>query len=173
MAESMSIGEVAARAGIATSALRFYDREGLVRSLRTSGNQRLYEREVLRRIAFIRVAQRVGLTLGEIRAALSALPDARTPTVADWERLSAGWKHRLVEQISLLEGLRDELSSCIGCGCLSLETCRLYNPDDVAADLGDGPRYLYGDRPADVGVGSTPPASPADRPRAARRRSRG
>jgi MerR family redox-sensitive transcriptional activator SoxR len=152
----LSIGEVAQRAGLATSALRFYEHEGLIRSSRTPGDRRRYDREVLRRLAFIRVAQRLGLSLEEIRAALATLPDGRTPTVADWARLSRAWNERLAAQIAMLERLRDELTSCIGCGCLSLKACGLYNPHDAAAALGDGPRYLLGDRPTDAGV--RPPA---------------
>jgi MerR family redox-sensitive transcriptional activator SoxR len=143
----LPIGEVADRTGVATSALRFYEREGLLRSARSDGGQRRYQREVLRRVAFIRVAQRVGLTLPEIRDALATLPRERTPTKADWERLSRSWRPRLDEQIAVLERLRDELSSCIGCGCLSLKACALYNSDDIAAAMGAGPRYLLGDRP--------------------------
>jgi MerR family redox-sensitive transcriptional activator SoxR len=120
----------------------------LITSTRTSGGQRRFERDVLRRVAFVRVAQRVGLRLDEIRVALATLPDRRTPNVADWERLSRGWRARLDEQIHLLEGVRDQLGECIGCGCLSFKACALYNPADRAASLGDGPRYLLGDRPA-------------------------
>ena len=145
--EPLSIGDVANRAGVATSALRYYESEGLVAATRSDGGQRRYEREVLRRIAFIRAAQRVGLSLDEIRAALATLPNERTPTKADWERLSRAWRARLSAQIALLEGLRDQLTSCIGCGCLSFKACALYNPSDAAAALGDGPRYLLGDRP--------------------------
>lgn len=141
----LSIGEVAARTGVSHSALRFYEAEGLIATNRSTGSQRRYARSVLRRIAFIRVAQRVGLSLVEIRSALTMLPESRTPTKADWAQLSAAWRPRLDEQIAVLERLRDELSSCIGCGCLSLQACKLYNPDDVAADLGTGPRYLLSD----------------------------
>jgi MerR family redox-sensitive transcriptional activator SoxR len=141
----LSIGEVADRAGVATSALRFYEREGLITSERTPGGQRRYRRDVLRRVAFVRVAQRVGLSLGEIRSALSELPEGRAPTRSDWARLSKTWGSRLDQRIAMLEGLRDQLSSCIGCGCLSLGTCALYNPGDRAARLGAGPRYLLGD----------------------------
>ncbi len=148
--EWLAIGEISARSGIAPSALRFYEDEGLLRSERTSGGQRRFARDTLRRLAFIRAAQRVGLTLEEISAALHTLPDSRTPTVADWSRLSRAWKPRLDEQIELLIRLRDDLTSCIGCGCLSLKTCALYNPDDGAADLGAGARYLLGDTAADV-----------------------
>jgi len=154
----LTIGEVAERTGVAPSALRFYEAEGLVRSVRTAGGQRRYPRNVLRRIAFLRVAQRVGLSLDEIREALATLPEGRTPTKADWARLSASWRPRLDEQIAVLERLRDELTSCIGCGCLSLRECSLYNPDDRAAASGSGPRYLLvGGRP-DVGEGSPPAA---------------
>ncbi len=148
--DALSIGEVAARSGISASALRFYEAEDLVRASRSEGGQRRYEREVLRRIAFIRVAQRIGLSLDEIRAALATLPDARTPTVKDWARLSREWRPRLDEQIAVLVALRDQLTSCIGCGCLSLKACALYNPGDAAAGLGTGPRYLLGDTAADV-----------------------
>lgn len=143
----MTIGQVAARAGVATSTLRFYEAEGLIRAVRSGGGQRRFARETLRRIAFIRVAQRVGLTIGDIREALSTLPAARTPTRSDWARISRSWKPRLEEQISTLERLRDRLTSCIGCGCLSFDACALYNPDDGAARLGSGPRYLLGDTP--------------------------
>jgi MerR family transcriptional regulator, redox-sensitive transcriptional activator SoxR len=145
MTDELSIGEVAERTGVAVSALRFYEAEGMLASTRSSGGQRRFHRDVLRRVAFIRVAQQVGLTLDEIREALSALPDERTPTAADWARLSRAWKARLDERIRLLEAVRDDLSSCIGCGCLSLVACRLYNPDDRARVLGQGPRYLLGD----------------------------
>jgi len=146
----LSIGEVADRTGVSVSALRFYEAEGMVASIRTGGGQRRYARDVLRRVAFIRVAQRVGLTLEEIRAALATLPGERTPTAADWAKLSRAWKSMLDERIRLLELVRDDLSSCIGCGCLSLRACRLYNPDDRARVLGAGPRYLLGDSSLDV-----------------------
>jgi MerR family redox-sensitive transcriptional activator SoxR len=145
--ELLSIGEVADRTGVAPSALRFYESEGFLTSTRTSGGQRRFHREVLRRVAFIRAAQRVGLSLEEIRAALATLPRGRTPTTADWARLSRSWRPRLDEQIALLERLRDQLTSCIGCGCLSLQKCALFNPGDQAAALGPGPRYLLGDTP--------------------------
>lgn len=148
--DTLTIGEVAARSGIAPSALRFYETQGLVHSTRSDGGQRRYDRDVLRRLAFIRVAQRVGLSLDEVRNALATLPDERTPTVKDWARLSRAWRPRLDEQIAMLASLRDQLSSCIGCGCLSLRACALYNPDDGAAALGTGPRYLLGDSADDV-----------------------
>ena len=146
----VTIGELAERCGVAPSALRFYETKGLITSARSPGGQRRYPREVIRRVAFIRIAQRVGLSLDEIRDALATLPEQRTPNRNDWARLSRAWRPRLEEQIAVLERLRDELSSCIGCGCLSLSTCRLYNPDDRAATLGPGPRYLLGDTADDV-----------------------
>jgi MerR family redox-sensitive transcriptional activator SoxR len=145
--KTFTIGEVAERAGIATSALRFYESNGLIRSDRTEAGHRRYHADVLRRVGFIRVAQRVGLSLAEIRAALDGLPDARTPTRRDWERLASQWRPMLDERIALLEAMRDKLDGCIGCGCLSLDTCAMYNPDDIAADRGTGPRYLLGDTP--------------------------
>jgi MerR family transcriptional regulator, redox-sensitive transcriptional activator SoxR len=150
LAEHLSIGEVAERTGVSVSALRFYEAEGMVTPTRTPGGQRRFARDALRRIAFIRVAQRIGLTLDEIRGALATLPEQRTPTAADWARLSRAWKSELDERIRLLQSVRDDLSSCIGCGCLSLQACRLYNPDDRARVLGQGPRYLLGDSSLDV-----------------------
>ncbi|MEW6267747.1 MAG: redox-sensitive transcriptional activator SoxR [Thermodesulfobacteriota bacterium] len=143
-------GQVAKRSGIAPSALRFYETEGLLRAHRSPGGQRRFHRGALRRVAFVRIAQRVGLTIQEIRAALATLPSGRTPTKEDWARLSRAWKPRLDEQIATLERLRDRLTSCIGCGCLSFKACALYNPSDAAARLGAGPRYLLGDAPQDV-----------------------
>jgi MerR family redox-sensitive transcriptional activator SoxR len=140
----LTIGEVARRAGMAASALRYYEREGLVSSVREPGRQRRYQRNVLRRLSFIRAAQNVGLSLEEIRAALATLPEGRTPNRADWTRLSASWQARLDEQIAALRSLRDGLSSCIGCGCLSLSTCALSNPEDVVARRGSGARLLPG-----------------------------
>jgi MerR family redox-sensitive transcriptional activator SoxR len=134
----LTIGDLSARSGVATSALRFYDRTGLIRSTRTAGNQRRYERAMLRRVAFIRIAQQVGISLDEIRAALAELPAERTPTRADWARLSARWRARLDERIALLQGLRDRLTGCIGCGCLSLRRCSLYNPGDQLGARGPG-----------------------------------
>ena len=138
----LTVSDVAARSGYAPSALRFYEREGLIQAIRTSGNQRRYERGVLRRLAFIRAARNVGLTLDEVAAALATLPDSRTPTRADWTRLSRSWRVRLDAQIAALEKLRDGLDSCIGCGCLSLKRCAMSNPDDVARGDGPGARYL-------------------------------
>jgi MerR family transcriptional regulator, redox-sensitive transcriptional activator SoxR len=138
----LTIGQLAERAGVATSAIRFYEERGLVQSRRTTGNQRRYEQSQLRRIAFVRTAQRVGLSLEEIAEALATLPAGRTPTKADWTRLSRTWRPRLDEQIRRIELLRDQLDGCIGCGCLSLKTCALRNPGDVAAVAGPGPVYL-------------------------------
>jgi MerR family transcriptional regulator, redox-sensitive transcriptional activator SoxR len=138
----LTIGDVSERAGVAQSTLRYYEREQLIESSRTTGGQRRYHRDVLRRIAFIRSAQHVGLRLEEIKQALAALPQARTPTAADWRRLSQSWRPRLDHRIAELERLRDRLDSCIGCGCLSLRVCQLSNPDDVAASLGSGPQWL-------------------------------
>jgi MerR family redox-sensitive transcriptional activator SoxR len=143
--ESLTIGELAARSGVATSALRYYEKLGLIRAGRTGGNQRRYERAELRRVAFIRIAAQVGVPLEEIGAALASLPESRTPTKADWARLSAQWRRRLDEQIRLLERLRDKLSGCIGCGCLSLRVCALSNPKDLLSSHGTGPRYLLDD----------------------------
>jgi MerR family transcriptional regulator, redox-sensitive transcriptional activator SoxR len=140
----LTIGEVAGRAGVATSALRFYEREGLIESTRSAGGQRRYHRDVLRRVAFIRAAQRVGLSLDDIRDALHSLPDRRTPTAADWTRLSRSWRPLLEARIAELERLRDRLDGCIGCGCLSLRECKLSNPDDQAAADGPGARWLLG-----------------------------
>ena len=140
--ELMSIGEVAARSGVAVSALRYYEAEGLVSCERTSGGARRFPRSVLRRLAFIRAAQNVGLSLPEIRDALATLPEGRTPTAKDWARLSETWRTRLDEQIAALVQLRDGLSACIGCGCLSMSRCALSNPGDAAAAYGPGARWL-------------------------------
>jgi len=142
-----TVGEVASRAGVTTSALRFYETNGLIRSDRNEAGHRRYHADVLRRVGFIKVAQRVGLTLGEIRAALDSLPDRRTPTRKDWAKLAASWQPVLDERIAMLEAMKDKLDGCIGCGCLSLDSCALYNPSDIAAERGAGPRYLLGDTP--------------------------
>ena len=139
---SLTIGAVAERAGVATSALRFYEDQGLIHSERNAAGHRRYRPDVIRRVSFIRVAQRVGLSLDEIREALDTLPRSRTPNRSDWAQLAASWQPLIAERIRLLEGLRDKLSGCIGCGCLSLDTCALHNPDDLAAAEGPGPRYL-------------------------------
>ena len=140
--DELTIGQVAARSGVAASALRYYEDQGLVTASRSAGGARRYPRSVLRRLAFVRAAQNVGLSLGEIRDALAMLPEGRPPTARDWARLSRGWRDRLDEQIAALERLRDGLTSCIGCGCLSLTRCRLQNPQDVAAEEGAGARWL-------------------------------
>jgi MerR family redox-sensitive transcriptional activator SoxR len=142
VAAPLTIGEVSARSGVATSALRYYEQQGLIHAERTSGNQRRYPRATLRRVAFIRSAQRVGLTLEEIAEALGTLPEGRTPTRADWARLSRGWRPRIDAQIERLERLRSKLDGCIGCGCLSLRTCALNNPDDEVAGRGPGAAFL-------------------------------
>jgi MerR family redox-sensitive transcriptional activator SoxR len=141
-AEWLTVSEVAARSGFAPSALRFYEREGLIAATRTAGGQRRYERSVLRRLAFIRAARNVGLRLDEVAAALGELPSGRTPTKADWARLSRSWRRRLDEQIEALTALRDRLDSCIGCGCLSLRRCAISNPHDVMAPYGPGATFL-------------------------------
>jgi MerR family redox-sensitive transcriptional activator SoxR len=138
----LTVSEVARRSGFAASAIRFYDREGLISATRTTGGQRRFERNMLRRLAFIRAARNVGLTLDEIAAALAMLPDGRTPNRADWARLSSQWRARLDDQIAGLMALRDSLDSCIGCGCLSLKKCAISNPADSAAVAGPGAVYL-------------------------------
>jgi MerR family transcriptional regulator, redox-sensitive transcriptional activator SoxR len=143
----LTIGELSKRAGVAASALRFYEAEGLIASVRNGGGQRRFARGVLRRVAFIGAAQAVGLDLKQIRAALQTLPEARTPTRADWQRLSRLWQPLLDARIAALVRLREQLGSCIGCGCLSLQRCGLYNAGDAAGRRGPGPRYLMGDRP--------------------------
>ncbi|WP_313146171.1 redox-sensitive transcriptional activator SoxR [Stenotrophomonas sp.] len=137
--QELSVGDVARRSGVAVSALHFYERKGLISSLRTAGNQRRYARDVLRRLAVIRVAQRVGMPLEAVARAFETLPQGRAPTKSDWARLSARWQQELEERIHMLQLLRDELTGCIGCGCLSLKRCRLANPDDVLGERGDGP----------------------------------
>jgi MerR family transcriptional regulator, redox-sensitive transcriptional activator SoxR len=141
----LTIGELSSRSGVAASALRFYEDAGLIAAERTSGNQRRYPRHMLRRLAFIRAGQRVGLSLEEIGAALSALPNGRTPTKADWERVSRGWTTRLDKQIADLERLKTRLTGCVGCGCLSMRTCILSNPDDLQGEQGRGPAWLSTD----------------------------
>jgi MerR family redox-sensitive transcriptional activator SoxR len=138
----LTITEVARRSGFPSSALRFYEKQGLIAASRTGGGQRRYERSVLRRLAFVRAARNVGLSLDEIAAALSSLPAGRTPTRADWSKLSRDWRARLDEQIEALQALRNGLESCIGCGCLSLKRCAISNPGDVARAGGPGAAYL-------------------------------
>ena len=141
----LTIGELADRAGLATSAIRFYESHGLLRAERNAAGHRRYRADALRRVSFVKVAQRVGLSLADIRAALDSLPDSRTPTRRDWARLAQRWQPILDERIALLEQLREKLDGCIGCGCLSLDACEIYNLDDVAAAHGAGPRWLLGD----------------------------
>ncbi|MEM7325472.1 MAG: redox-sensitive transcriptional activator SoxR [Actinomycetota bacterium] len=140
--EEMTIGEAARRIGITTSALRFYERNGLISSRRTSGGQRRYGRDVLRRVAFIRAAQSVGLKLAEIRESLGELPEDRAPTRDEWEEFAVIWRPRLDQQIAVLEAIRDRLSACIGCGCQTLDACGVFNPGDKAGQQGPGAHYL-------------------------------
>jgi MerR family redox-sensitive transcriptional activator SoxR len=146
MSTLLSIGEVSRRSGVATSALRFYEQRGLIASERAGSGHRRFQRQVLRRIAFIVFAQRVGLSLEEIARELRRLPEDRAPTRRDWARLSSAWTARIDGQIAQLERLREGLTECIGCGCLSLDRCMLANPDDRAGRSGPGPRYWIGDR---------------------------
>jgi MerR family transcriptional regulator, redox-sensitive transcriptional activator SoxR len=150
MEHLLTIGEVARRTGLAPSAIRFYESRGLIGATRTDAGQRRFRRDVLRRIAFIRVAQRVGLGLEEIEEAFSELPSDRVPSRSDWERMSRKMRDGFDQRIRILEGLRDGLTECIGCGCLSLKTCLLCNPGDGAAALGAGPRYLLGNSADEV-----------------------
>jgi MerR family redox-sensitive transcriptional activator SoxR len=143
----LTIGEVSRRSGVASSALRFYEERGMISSERAGSGHRRYPRPVLRRIAFIVFAQRIGLSLDEIGVELAKLPSDRAPTKRDWTRLSSGWTTRIDRRIAELERLKEGLTGCIGCGCLSLERCKLANPEDRAARLGPGPRYWVGDRP--------------------------
>jgi MerR family redox-sensitive transcriptional activator SoxR len=143
----LSIGEVAARSGVAPSALRFYEREGLIFAARSDGNQRRYDRAVLRRIAFIQAGRAAGVTLADIQRSLDGLPRSRTPSRKDWERLSNKWREDLDARIETLQALRDRLTTCIGCGCLSIDQCDLLNPDDEAAAGGAGAHYLKTDSP--------------------------
>jgi MerR family transcriptional regulator, redox-sensitive transcriptional activator SoxR len=145
MPTELTIGELASRSGVARSALRFYEEEGLIVSRRTAGNQRRYERAVLRRIALIQAGRAAGIPLEQIRTALRTLPARRTPTRRDWERLSRGWREDIDQRIATLEALRNRLTTCIGCGCLSIEVCELLNPDDEAAQIGSGAHYLERD----------------------------
>jgi MerR family redox-sensitive transcriptional activator SoxR len=144
MHHELTIGELSERTGVASSALRFYEAQGLIHAGRSEGGQRRYTRDTLRRVSFVRIAQQVGLSLDEIREALSSLPENRTPTPRDWERLSTSWRPRIDARIAMLERLRDRLSGCIGCGCLSLKVCQLANPGDEAGAIGPGPRWIIG-----------------------------
>lgn len=140
--KEFTVGEVAARAGVAVSALHFYERKGLIRSHRTRGNQRRYDRDVLRRLAVIRLANELGIPLADVAKTMGTLPQGHEPTKADWRALSSSWKDDLDRRIVLLTRLRDELSGCIGCGCLSMERCPLFNPEDRFGREGSGPRRL-------------------------------
>jgi MerR family transcriptional regulator, redox-sensitive transcriptional activator SoxR len=142
VAKELTVGEVAKRSGVAVSAIHFYESRGLIKAWRTSGNQRRYPREILRRVAVIKAAQRVGIPLAAIQEALASLPEKRTPTAEDWGALSARWRSALDERINRLIKLRDELTSCIGCGCLSLDSCPLYNPGDQLSKKGPGSQLL-------------------------------
>jgi len=146
MASELTIGEVAARSGVAPSALRFYESSGLINARRTDGNQRRYERAILRRIAVIQAGRAAGIPLTRIQAALAMLPDDRVPSRRDWDRLSRAWRKDVDERIALLQGLRGRLTTCIGCGCLSIDRCSLLNPDDEAGQLGVGAHFLLRDR---------------------------
>lgn len=172
MADELTIGELAARSGVAPSALRFYEAQGLISAQRTSGNQRRYPRVTLRRIGLIQAGSAAGIPLGQIRAALETLPSDRTPTRRDWERLSRGWRADIDRCIATLQALRDRLTTCIGCGCLSIDRCTLLNPDDEAAALGPGAHFLQGEsrrtrgRPARGGaaLGAVPRTAPGTAP---------
>lgn len=142
----LSIGKLASRTGLSITAIRFYEDEGLVRAQRNAGGQRRFSRGDIRRLSFVKICQGLGFSLADVRQALSGLPDGRTPTKRDWEKLSREFSKDIDERIEALTQLRDTLTGCIGCGCLSLAKCRLYNPDDKAASLGAGPRYLMGDK---------------------------
>ena len=144
------IGELAARTGVAVSAIRFYEAKGLIEALRTRGGQRRFLRADIRRVSFILIAQQLGLSLEEIAAELARLPAGRTPNAADWARISAGLHARIAEQIAALERTQELLGNCIGCGCLSLKKCGLYNRADKAAQRGAGPRYVLGDRAGEI-----------------------
>jgi len=154
MADLVTIGEIARRSGVAASALRFYEEKGLIRSQRAGSGHRRFPRAVLRRIAFIVFAQRIGMGLDEIGEQLAKLPDDRVPEGADWAELSDRWTRLVDERIALLQRLRETVTECIGCGCLSLERCRLANPEDRVGRRGPGPRYWLGDRPSSAERGS-------------------
>lgn len=146
-AQGLSIGDLADRTGLAVSAIRFYESKGLIHPLRNSGGQRRFDRSDIRRLSFIMIAQKMGFTLARIRDVLAPLPDNKAPTKADWTRISRQFKDELDERIATLSAMREKLDGCIGCGCLSLKACTLYNPKDNAATKGQGPRYLLGDVP--------------------------
>jgi MerR family redox-sensitive transcriptional activator SoxR len=161
MDDLLKIGEVARRSGVAASALRYYEERNLIHAVRTASGHRCYPRTVLRRVAFIVFAQRVGLTLDEIAAELAKLPAHRAPTGGDWSRLSSTWTDRIDQRIAELQRLKHGLTRCIGCGCLSLERCALANPGDQAANLGAGPRYWIADRPPPPRRAQSPPRPPS------------
>ncbi|MEC3979357.1 redox-sensitive transcriptional activator SoxR [Amycolatopsis sp. H20-H5] len=142
--KELSVGQLSWRAGVAVSALHFYERQKLITSTRTAGNQRRYRRDTLRRVALIRIAQRVGIPLAQVREALDELPGGRTPNRTDWERLSRHWRTELDARIARLQQLRDDFTGCVGCGCLSIDRCQLANPHDALGKLGPGPRRLPG-----------------------------
>jgi len=145
--KGLAIGALAGRTGLSVSAIRYYEAQGLIAPWRNDGGQRRFLRADIRRLSFVMIAQQFGFSLSEIRALLNQLPGGRTPTPRDWEKISAGFRDRLDQRIQILEKLRDSVDGCIGCGCLSLPNCKLYNPDDRAASKGNGPRYLMGDSP--------------------------
>lgn len=149
--DALTIGQLARRTGLAVSAIRYYETKGLIQPARNSGGQRRFRRADIRRLSFVQIAKNFGFTLPEISALMAELPDQRTPTKRDWEKISRQFHRRLDAQIKTLEQLRDNLDGCIGCGCLSLQKCRLYNAEDRAARLGPGPRYVMGDQPAGTG----------------------
>ena len=151
----LSIGYVAERTGLSVSAIRHYESEGLVNPGRDRGGRRVFVRGDIRRLSFVLIAQRLGFGLADIRRALASLPEGRNPTREDWARLAGGFRAEIDARIDGLVGLRDKLDGCIGCGCLSLDRCAIYNPQDKAAGLGEGPRYLMGNRAADIGAGKT------------------
>nr|ABY79061.1 redox-sensitive transcriptional activator SoxR [endosymbiont of Ridgeia piscesae] len=148
--DALSIGQLARRTGLAVSAIRYYETENLIHPGRNAGGQRRFRRSDIRRLSFIKIAQQFGFTLPKIAALMATLPEGRTPTKRDWEKISRQFRATLDAQIQTLEQMRDSLDGCIGCGCLSLKKCRLYNPEDRAARLGPGPRFAMGDRPADL-----------------------
>ncbi len=148
--DALTIGQLARRTGLAVSAIRYYETQGLIRPARNAGGQRRFLRSDIRRLSFVKIAQQFGFTLPKISALMASLPEERTPTKRDWEKISRQFRTTLDAQIQTLKQLRDNLDGCIGCGCLSLKKCRLYNADDRAARLGPGPRYVMGDQPADV-----------------------
>lgn len=145
--KGVTIGEVAARTGLSVSAIRFYEDKGLVHPERSSGGQRVFLRSDIRRLSFVMIAQQMGLAIEEIAKLLQSLPEGRTPTKSDWTRISRNFRHHIDARIAMLERLRDRLDGCIGCGCLSLQKCKLYNPDDEAGQTGAGPRFVIGDLP--------------------------